>query len=463
MMQGTTINSGDTHFEVFNPANGALLGVVDMHSEAQVSAAIQRAQQAQTAWAARGDEARCALLNQVADALEAHAEKLALWITREQGKPLNGLGSRFEMQACVGWTRAATVHAVPEEVVFEDATRRDVMLRVPRGVIAAVAPWNWPLMIAIWQIMPALRMGNAVVLKPSEYTSLATLEMVKVINEILPEGLLNVVTGAGEVGGWLTSSQSVDKIMFTGSEATGRKIIQASAANLAPITLELGGNDAAIVLPGAPIDELAEGIFWGAFINMGQTCACAKRLYVHADDVDAVVAALSAQAAAMTIGDGVNEAVTFGPLQNRMQYDKVRALVEDSRRNGHKVIEIGEHPDTGFFMPITLVTDIEDGARLVDEEQFGPVLPIITYTDLDAAVAAANRLGAGLGASVWGDANAALGVAGRMEAGTVWVNQHGAIHPMVPFGGAKDSGYGVEFGLDGLKAVSQHKVVSLKK
>lgn len=450
-------------FEVFNPATGASLGFVPVSDRAGVDAAVARARQAQKAWAARDDEDRKAILNRVADALEQHSEELARWITREQGKPLSGPGSRFEMQACVGWTRVPASLDLPPETVYEDDERRDVLHRRPLGVVAAIAPWNWPLMIAVWQIMPSLRMGNTVVLKPSEYTSLATLEMVRVINQVLPEGVLNVVTGGGEVGGWLTGHPDVNKIMFTGSEATGRKIVQASAQSLSPVTLELGGNDAAIVLPGTDAGAIAEGLFWGAFINMGQTCACAKRLYVHEDDYDAVLAALTEVAKQIPIGDGEDESILFGPIQNRMQYDKVRALLDDARQNGGAFTEVGTHPDTGYFLPITFVGGLGDGHRLVDEEQFGPVLPIITYRDLDDAVENANRLDAALGASVWGDAQRAEAVAARLDAGTVWINQHGAIHPMVPFGGAKGSGYGVEFGLEGLKAVTQPKIVSLKK
>lgn len=463
MQSNAASEAGPNRFEVFNPATGGSLGFVPINTEDEVNAAIAHARQAQKAWAKRGDDERKAIVNQAADALERHSEALALWITREQGKPLSGLGSRFEMQGCVGWTRVPASLDLPPETVYEDGERKDVLHRSPLGVVAAITPWNWPLMIAIWQIMPAIRMGNTVVLKPSEYTSLATLEMVRVINEVLPKGVLNIVTGDGRVGGWLTASPNVDKIMFTGSEATGRKIIQASANNLAPVTLELGGNDAAIVLPGTRADDIAEGLFWGAFINMGQTCACAKRLYVHEDDYDAILAALVAFAEQIPIGNGEDENTLFGPIQNKMQFDKVRALLDDARAQQCDITEVGTPPATGYFMPITFVGDIDDGARLVDEEQFGPVLPIIKYRQVEDAVAAANHLDVALGASVWGAPDAAEAIARQMEAGTVWINQHGMVHPMVPFGGAKNSGYGMEFGTEGLKAVTQPKIISLKK
>jgi len=210
---------------------------------------------------------------------------------------------------------------------------------------------------------------------------------------------------------------------------------------------------------------MAMGLFWGAFLNMGQTCACAKRLYVHESQHDAVVAELKALAEAMPMGDGMAPGTVMGPIQNRMQFDKVNRLVERARADGATIVCGGKPTEgPGNFYPLTLVTDIADGAPLVDEEQFGPVLPIIRYRDVDDAIASANRLDVGLGASVWStNVDRAREVASRIQAGTVWINQHGMIHPMVPFGGVKGSGWGVEFGVDGLKAVTQPQVISIRK
>jgi len=267
------------------------------------------------------------------------------------------------------------------------------------------------------------------------------------------------------VGAALVEQPGIAKIMFTGSTATGARIAATAAAKVVPTTMELGGNDAAIVLPGADPKAMAMGLFWGAFINQGQTCACAKRLYVHDSLHDAVVAELKALAQAMPMGDGMQPGTALGPIQNRMQYDKVVSLVESAKAQGATIVCGGEAPaGPGNFYPITLVTGLADGARLVDEEQFGPVLPIIRYTDVEAAIASANRLDVGLGASVWSnDLDAARRVAQRLEAGTVWINQHGMVHPMVPFGGTKSSGWGVEFGVEGLKAVTHPQVLSMKK
>ena len=455
-----------THtFEVKNPATGELLGHAPISTEAQVKEAITSAKRAQAGWAAKSDEERKAILMQVAQVLTDNTEYLAKWITQEQGKPMAGPGAMFEMQACVGWTQVPASLDLPVEVVFEDDTRRDEMHRKPIGVIGAIAPWNWPLMIAIWQIIPSLRAGNTVVLKPSEYTTIGTLEMIRLMNTVLPAGVLNSISGDGKVGSLLVESQDVDKVMFTGSASTAKKIIKASGGNMARLTLECGGNDPAIILPGTDVASKAGDLFWGAFINMGQTCACAKRLYVHEDDYDNVVQTLDSIAGQMPMGNGMEEGIVLGPVQNKMQFDKVNDLVEDAKANGATVIRGGSPIEgNGYFYPITLLGNVDNGNRIVDEEQFGPVLPIIKYKTVEEAIQKANDTETGLGGSVWSDDLAeAAKVASRIETGTVWINQHGAIHPMVPFGGVKESGYGVEFGVEGLKAVTQPQIISIKK
>ncbi len=470
IVNGRSVASART-FESKNPATGEVLGLVPHSSAEQVDQAVAAAKAAQPAWAARPDAERKALLMKVAETIKANADDLATWVTREQGKPLGGIGpdqvpgARFEVWGCEVWTQVPASLELAVETVFEDETRRDEMHRKPFGVIAAIAPWNWPLLIAIWQIVPSLRVGNTVVIKPSEYTSIGTLEMVRLIAAVLPPGVLNTVSGPGDVGAHLVENPDVDKIMFTGSNATGSRIAAAAAKNMTPTTMELGGNDAAIVLPDADPKAMAMGLFWGAFINMGQTCAAAKRLYVHESLYDAVVAELKAIATAMPMGNGMDDGIVMGPIQNRMQFDKVVSLVDQARAGGATIVCGGEaKAGPGNFYPLTLVTDIADGASLVDQEQFGPVLPIIKYRDVEDAIASANRLEAGLGASVWStDIDKARAVASRIEAGTVWINQHGMIHPMVPFGGTKGSGWGVEFGVDGLKAVTQPQVISIKK
>ncbi|WP_028603824.1 aldehyde dehydrogenase family protein [Ottowia thiooxydans] len=469
-VNGQPVAAGKT-FDSLNPATGEVIAKVAYSTREEVDQAIATAHKAQPAWAALTDAQRRAYLVKIADAIKAHAEPLAEWVTREQGKPLGGdgrgsvPGSRFELMGCEGWTRATAAIDVPVEVVFENEQRRDEVHRQPYGVVAAIAPWNWPLLIAMWQIVPSLRMGNTVVIKPSEYTSACSLELFRLIAEVLPPGVLNTVSGFGDVGGWLSDDARIGKIMFTGSASTGSKVAAAAARNLTPTTLELGGNDAAIVLADADPESIAMGLFWGAFLNMGQTCACVKRLYVPASLHDQIVSALAKLASAMPMGDGMLPGTAMGPIQNRMQFDKVTKLVEAARSAGATIVCGGQPSEgPGNFYPLTLVTDIDDGNPLVDEEQFGPVLPIIRYTDVDDVVARANRLDVGLGASVWSrDAEKARAVAMRLQAGTVWINQHGVIHPLVPFGGSKRSGWGVEFGVEGLKSVTRPHVISMQK
>jgi acyl-CoA reductase-like NAD-dependent aldehyde dehydrogenase len=439
------------------------IGYAPVHTVADLDAAIASARAAQPAWSALGHAQRSRILNAIADEIEANAEELAVLLSREQGKPLNGPNARFEVGACAVWTRDAADTVLEPEVVFEAGDSRAEIHYDALGVVGAIGPWNWPMMISVWQIGPSLRMGNTVVVKPSEYTPLSVLALVEIFNRHLPDGVLTAVSGDREVGAALAAHSGLDKIMFTGSTATGRRIVESSAHNLARLTLELGGNDAGIVLPGTDVAAIADDLFWGCFINTGQTCAALKRLYVHDSVYDEVVDTLAGMAAAMPMGGGLDEGNVLGPLQNEKQLEIVSRLVEDARARGARIV-VGGEPATDLgplFYRATVVADIEDGASLVDEEQFGPAIPVIKYTDLDDAVRRANASQQGLGASVWSsDPDEAVEVAKRLQAGTVWINQHGALNPHIPFGGTKQSGYGQEFGVAGLKAVAAPKVIS---
>jgi len=454
--------SGPTR-AILDPATGEVVGEAPIHTLEYLEQAVAAARAAQPAWAALGHDARSAALLKAADAVERSAEELARLLSREQGKPLNGPNARFEVGACAAWLRvAATTPLEPETLVDDGETYAELHYK-PIGVVGAIGPWNWPMMITVWQIAPALRMGNAVVVKPSEYTPLSVLALIKVINEELTEGLLSVVSGGRDVGARLAEHPAIGKIMFTGSTATGKAIIKSSADTVKRLTLELGGNDAGIVLPDADPKAIAEGLFWGAFINTGQTCAALKRLYVHTDIYDAVCEELTKVAAAMPMGNGLDENNVLGPLQNKAQYSIVANLVDAAKESGARVL-LGGNPDSsqpGYFYPTTLVADIDNDNPLVAEEQFGPALPIIRYRTLDEAVENANALDAGLGASVWSsNLPAAREVAARIQAGTVWINKHGAVDPRIPFGGAKQSGYGLEFGVEGLRALGVPQVIN---
>ncbi|MGO4584038.1 aldehyde dehydrogenase family protein [Arthrobacter sp. 2RAF6] len=458
-----SINAADNGREIKDPATGETVGYAPQHGVADLQNAIDLARAAQPAWAEAGHEVRSAVLLAAAEAVNAHSEELAQILSREQGKPLNGPNARFEVGACSAWLRAAAATPLEPEILVDDGeTRAEVHYR-PLGIVGAIGPWNWPMMITIWQVAPALRMGNAVIVKPSEYTPLSVLALVEVLNSVIPAGLLTAVSGGRDVGEALASHPAVSKIMFTGSTATGKAIIKSSADSIKRLTLELGGNDAGIVLPDADPKAIAEGLFWGAFINTGQTCAALKRLYVHEDIYEAVCEALTEVASAMPMGVGLDENNVLGPLQNKAQYDIVERLVDQARKSGARIL-IGGNPETdqpGYFYPTTLVSDIDNGNPLVTEEQFGPALPIIRYRTVDEAIAMANELDVGLGASVWSpDLERARTVAARLQAGTVWINKHGAVDPRVPFGGAKQSGYGLEFGVEGLKHLGQPQIIN---
>ncbi|MGV1033954.1 MAG: aldehyde dehydrogenase family protein [Microbacteriaceae bacterium] len=448
---------------VLNPATGEQVGVAPVHSVAELDDAVAAAQAAQGAWAALGHAKRSELLFAAADAIEANAEDLAQLLSQEQGKPLNGPNARFEIGGAVAWLRGAAATPLEDQVVVDDESGHAVLTYRPIGVVGAIGPWNWPVMITIWQIAPALRMGNTVVVKPSEYTPLSVLALLHVMNSALPVGVLHGISGDREVGARLSAHPAIGKIMFTGSTATGKAIIRSSADTVKRLTLELGGNDAGIVLPDVDPAAIAGDIFWGAFINTGQTCAALKRLYVHEDVYEDVVQAVAEVARNTPMGVGTDENNVLGPLQNKAQFDIVDRLVESAKAAGARVV-VGGNPDReqpGYFYPATIVADVPNDNPLVQEEQFGPALPIIKYSHLDDAILQANGLDVGLGASVWSsDASKAREVAARIESGTVWINSHGGVHPMIPFGGAKQSGYGLEFGVEGLKALGQPQIIN---
>jgi acyl-CoA reductase-like NAD-dependent aldehyde dehydrogenase len=449
------------HFEVRNPADGALIGLAPKATLADLDAAVAAASLAFEHWSQTPDAVRKAACHAIADTLAAHAEELAHLITLEQGKPLGGMGSRWELGGAQAWAHYTADLEMKPEVLQDDNTGRIELHRRPMGVVGSITPWNFPVMIAIWHIVPALRAGNTVVVKPSPNTPLSTLRMVQLMAEKLPPGVVNGIAGLNDIGAALSAHPGISKIAFTGSSATGKTIMACAAESLKRLTLELGGNDAGIVLPDCAPAAVAEGIFWGSFINNGQTCAALKRLYVHDDIYDALCDELVKYARTITTGNGLEEKSALGPVQNRMQFNKVRALVEDAKARGGRVLLGGEAPAEGtLFYPVTLIADLDNGVALVDEEQFGPVLPIIRYKDLDDVITRANDNPNGLGGSVWSrDIEAARAVAARLRTGSVWINKHGAIQPNAPMAGVKQSGLGASFATEGLHEYTDIQVI----
>lgn len=439
-------------FAVHDPATGAVAGEAPNAGLEDLDRAVAAAKAAFPGWAQTPDADRQQACRAIARALGDHAEELAQILTHEQGKPLNGLGSRWEMGGAQAWAAATAELQLAPRVIQDDDSGRVVLHRKPLGVVGSITPWNFPVMIAVWHILPALRSGNTVVIKPSPLTPLATLRLVQLMNDLLPPGVVNIVTGddrAVNLGAAMAAHPDIRKIVFTGSCATGQKVMQTAAATMKRLTLEMGGNDAGIVLPDADPAAIAEGLFWGAFINNGQTCAAMKRLYIHDSIHDAVCDALVAFARQIPVGPGLDESSILGPVQNRMQFDKLSGLVDAAAARGR--VLLGGAPGEGLFFPPTIIAGLGNGDPLVDEEQFGPALPVIRYHDIDEAIAAANDSPNGLGGSIWtSDPEAARPLALRLECGSVWINAHGAIRPDVPFGGVKQSGLGVEFGEEGL-------------
>jgi acyl-CoA reductase-like NAD-dependent aldehyde dehydrogenase len=450
-------------FDVLNPADETLVAACPQGTPQLVDAAVAAARRAFPQWAAVPDAERVAKLNAIADLIEKNHKDLAELVTREQGKTQSGPGANLEVGGAATWTRVTASLSLPEQVIQDDKAGKVVVHRKPVGVVGSITPWNWPLMIAVWHVMPAVRVGCTVVIKPSPFTPLSTLRLVELMNQILPPGVINVVTGGPEVGTHLATHPGINKIVFTGSVATGKKVMSGGAETLKRMTLELGGNDAGIVLPGTHIEPLLEKLFWGCFINAGQTCAALKRLYVHEDQYDEVVRKFADYCAKIPVGNGLDPNNLIGPVANRMQLDKVVGYVEDARASGARIVLGGKKPaGPGYFYPLTVIADATDDMRVVKEEQFGPVIPIVKYKSVDDAINRANALEVGLGGSVWGnDVQEATKLASRLECGTAWVNQHGGLHPMAPFGGVKSSGIGVEFNVDGLKEYTTIQVVNV--
>jgi acyl-CoA reductase-like NAD-dependent aldehyde dehydrogenase len=384
-------------------------------------------------------------------------------LTAEQGKPL--ADANIEVFAAAIWCQYFANLETPPQVIQDDAEALVEVVRRPVGVVAAITPWNFPLTLAFWKIAPALLAGNTLVLKPSPFTPLTTLKVAEILREAMPPGVLNVVSGGDQLGAWMTGHPVPRKISFTGSIETGKLVAQSAAPDLKRVTLELGGNDPAIVLDDADPAVVSRGIFAAAFNNNGQVCSAIKRVYVPESMYDDVVDGLAAQASAVKVGDGTEADTKLGPINNRPQFERVQELVGDALSHGARAVTGGHAMDrAGYFFEPTILSGLSDGTRIVDEEQFGPALPVIPYRDVDDVVERANATHFGLSGSVWGtDADRATEVAGQLECGTAWVNTHLALAPQQPFGGFKWSGVGVENGPWGLAEFSEIQVVHRSK
>ena len=445
---------------VLNPANGEVLGETPVASLAQLQEAIAAASAAAPAWA-RNAEARSAALLRAAEIITANVDLLATTLAQEIGLPIKL--AQMEAGAAALFFQYRAREASLVETITDDGRQKVFVRRAPIGITGAILPWNAPLLIAAEKLSTALASGNSVVVKPSLFAPLSVLALGALLADVFPAGVLNIAPGGNDLGEALVSAPQVGMISFTGSIAAGRAIMAAGAPGLKRLSLELGGNDAAIVLPDADVGQVARKLFMGAFFRGGQVCAAIKRLYVHQDMAASLTEALRQIAEATVLGDPFDPATTMGPISTRPQFDRVSQLVADTLRGGGKAIAGGAPLNRpGNFYPPTLVVDVDESSPLVAEEQFGPALPILPYARVEDAILAANATPFGLGASVW-TSNTDLGVdvAQQLEAGSVWVNQHGLVLPNVPFGGMKQSGLGRANGQVGRDSYCELQTISI--
>jgi acyl-CoA reductase-like NAD-dependent aldehyde dehydrogenase len=460
LIDGQLVGS-ERQLDVINPATGQVFARCPAATKIQLDQAVAAARRAFESWQRTSYQDRAAMLKIVAEVLRRHQDRLAELLTREQGKPLSQ--ARDEIGRAFAQSEGMTRIEIPVEILVDDAERRVELHYVPLGVVGIITPWNAPINLAAGPLTSALYTGNTVVLKPSPYTPLSTLKLGELIREIVPRGVVNILGGGDDLGQWMTEHPGIDKISFTGSVATGKKVMASAASNLKRITLELGGNDPAIVLEDVDPKAIAPKLFFAAFVNSGQVCMAIKRIYAHERIYDALCEALAAEARKAIVGDGLDPATQLGPIQNRKQYERVIAILEDAKRAGARILAGGELPARpGYFLTPTIVTGIADDSRLVKEEQFGPIVPVLKFSDVDDAVRRANDTRYGLSGSVWSnDTDRAAAIAVRLEVGTAWVNQHRVTSAVVPFGGAKESGVGRQYSALGLKGYMEPRVVSI--
>ncbi|MET1026764.1 MAG: aldehyde dehydrogenase family protein [Dongiaceae bacterium] len=454
--------SGAATLNVINPATEEVRAAAPRADRAQLDQAVAAAKAAFPAWSAMPIRQRGALLAKLADEMEAQQNDFARLLTEEQGKPL--AHATGEVIGTIAMMRYFAAVDMPLKVLKDDATQKIVQHHTPLGVVAAITPWNYPMILLIIKVAPALITGNTVVAKPAPTTPLTTLKFGELCARILPAGVVNIIVDQNDLGSALTGHPDVAKVSFTGSTVTGKKVMESVAGTLKRLTLELGGNDAAIVLDDVDPKEVAPKLFAGATTNSGQVCLAIKRLYVHDSQYDEMCEELGRLAREAVVDDGMKQGTQMGPLQNKAQFEKVKGFLADAKKSG-KIVAGGDVIDRkGYFVQPTIVRDIGDDARLVREEQFGPVLPVLRYSNIDDAIARANDTDYGLGGTVWGkDLDRAFAVAGKIDSGVVWVNKHLDMQPDVPFTGAKQSGLGAELGQEGLAEFTQAKIINMAK
>ncbi len=445
-------------FDVIDPSTGQFLASAPSCRPAQLDEAMRAAANALRGWQSDDDHRRSALLK-LGEVIMGAADELTDLLMSETGKP-RGVAAA-EPTICDVWLRYYADLSIPRDVLQDDERALIEVAYRPLGVVAAITPWNFPLGLAMWKIAPALRAGNTMVLKPSPFTPLATLRLGELANEVLPPGVLNVVTGGDDLGAAMTAHPTPRKVTFTGSVSAGKSVAIAAAADLKRVTLELGGNDAAIVFDDVDVERVAATLVGLAFFNTGQACALPKRIYAQEGVYNDLVDACAAIAESINVGPPSDASAQMGPLSTRPQFARVKELVADAAAHGLRTVAGGSPIDRpGYFFQPTILAEARDGVRIVDEEQFGPALPILRFSDLDDAIERANNTTFGLCGSAWSaDVDRAAAAAERLECGTTFVNTHAALQFDVQFGGSKWSGTGLENGLPGLLSFTEQQVV----
>ncbi len=468
---GTDVESANERWiTVVNPATGEQVDRIPDGSPGDIDHAVQVADAAYPGWKKKTLRERGTILFHAAARVREHHKDLARLLTTEQGKPLKESIDEVRGYANILEFYAGISAAQQGELIRLGTTGDALVTREPLGVCGAIIPWNMPVLIMGWKVGPALLAGNTLVLKPASTTPLTTIRLAQILEESgLPAGVLNVVTGSGEiVGEALVKHPSVRKLSFTGNGATGQRIRELAAASLKDLTLELGGSDPMIVMPDADIDKAVEGAVRGRFYNAGQTCTAVKRLFVHEAIAAEFTRNLKVRTEALKLGNGLDSGIDMGPLNSQAQRERIHSLLDHARDAEEGTIltggsaPAGKSFERGLFYQPTLVADVVPESRLLAEEVFGPVLPVVPVPDLDTAIQEANRSRYGLGASIWtNNLHTTKRAFDEIHAGIVWVNRHLTVPPEIPFGGMNESGIGRENGLHALASYTRTKTLLL--
>lgn len=461
-------------FEAINPASGEPIATFSRAGASDVAKAVAAARTAfdNGPWPRMSRQERATLITAIADKIKEHKKLFTELEVMDSGSTLRKAGEDIFLSArnLANFAKLGLTDLDGElDGVSKPGFSKNLLVREPIGVVAAIIPWNFPLKMAVWKLGPALAAGNTVVLKPSEETSVTIMELAGIIKDLgIPEGVMNIVTGYGpEAGAPLVSDPRVDKIAFTGSTLTGRKIMQAAAANLAKVTLECGGKSANIVLEDADMEMAIDGAIYAIFYHSGQCCEAGTRLLLPNSIADDFVSALVEKSSRIKIGNPMDIATEMGPLVSQKQLDRVLGYIQKGKSEGATLVLGGEKPSApdlqhGFFVEPTIFDHVDNTSTIAQEEIFGPVLSIIRYNTIEEAVALANDSIYGLAAGIWSkDVEKALAVARRLRAGTVWINEWHLLNERAPFGGYKQSGIGREFGIDGLKEYTEAKHIHI--